>query len=462
MFIAKRSRRAVLRLAVLGVAASAVYAPADARGIALERKTRAGVVFQHIVVQDTQHVVTIGFPDGYSRGLPDAKSATYSFVGSMLAYGTAEKKQGELYEDMADLRSRFSLSASQRQASIQLSGPPASLPKAAEIAGKVLAAPALPADKLVRLIKTSAIGWRAGQERADTLAGQMFSRLLLADARDRRQAALGPAAYADVTSADIRAWMANVLVRERAVVVSAGPMSVEAAGDVVDTLLAALPSTAPAGERRSTALRNPGRLVVLEKPGIAQTSIAAGGPTAWVSGGELMPGTLGARVLGGDFSSRLNTVVRGRLGAAYGISARLSTYDPRSIALQITSSVDNAQARAVIDAVRETYASFLASGVTAAEFEAQRSKLRQELRDRDAKAQPTATAAFAVLMAGLPIEMLATQSARLDALALPEVNRLIGERMAKPPLTIAVVAPSADGLGADCVVKALEELDRCL
>jgi hypothetical protein len=34
--------------------------------------------------------------------------------------------------------------------------------------------------------------------------------------------------------------------------------------------------------------------------------------------------------------------------------------------------------------------------------------------------------------------------------------------MAKPPLTIAVVAPSADGLGADCVVKALEELDRCL
>jgi zinc protease len=255
--------------------------------------------------------------------------------------------------------------------------------------------------------------------------------------------------------------MSNVLVRERAIIVSAGPLSAEAAGQVIDRLLAGLPKVAPSGTRAATELRNGGRLVVLEKPGIAQTSIAAGGPTKWVSGVDLMAGTLGTRVLGGDFNSRLNSVVRGKLGATYGIGARLSSYDPKSYALSVTSAVDNVQAKAAIDAIRATYATFLGEGITAAEFEAQRTKYRQELRDRDTKAQSTANTAFVLLMAGLPLDMMVTQQARLNALTVSDVNRLISEKMAQLPLTIAVVAPSAEGLGADCVIRALEELDTC-
>jgi hypothetical protein len=33
--------------------------------------------------------------------------------------------------------------------------------------------------------------------------------------------------------------------------------------------------------------------------------------------------------------------------------------------------------------------------------------------------------------------------------------------MPKVPLTFVVIAPSADGFGADCVIKAPEEIARC-
>ncbi len=64
----------------------------------------------------------------------------------------------------------------------------------------------------------------------------------------------------------------------------------------------------------------------------------------------------------------------------------------------------------------------------------------QEVKDRTTKAQPTAQQAQSLLMAGLPLELMATQEKRLKALTADEVNRLAKERMAKLPLTVAAAA----------------------
>lgn len=428
-----------------------------------ELKTPGGLPYRHIVVRgDPQHTISIAFRDDWSVRQPERRSAAYAFAGSMILLGTKAIKQGDLYEDLNDLRTRFSVSASSRQASIQLAGPPAKLAAAADLAGKVLAAPALPEARLVRNIKSARVGYAQGRDRADTIASQLLTHLIVDDRRRVDLASLKPDLYADVTPDDIRAWRDAVMTRDRAVIVSAGPMSASDAAAVIDKLMAGLPAKGAAVPKTTTPLRNPGKVVLLVKPGIAQTSIAAGGPTEWKSSPDLTAGNLAARVLGGDFTSRLNAIVRGKLGATYGIRAGLTGFDHGAYGLVISSAVDNAKAAAALDAVRETYRTFLANGITTAELDAQRAKMIQEVKDRTTKAQPTAQQAQSLLMAGLPLELMATQEKRLKALTADEVNRLAKERMAKLPLTVVVVAPTADAITADCVIKSPDEIDTCL
>lgn len=428
-----------------------------------EAKTPAGYSFRHIVVRaDPHHMISIAFHDDWSVRQPEAKSGAFAFAGSLMMLGTKKIKQGDLFEDLADLRTRFSVSATSRQATIQLAGPPAKLSAAADIASKVLADPALPDDRLTRNIKTARIGYRQAQDRAEVLASQLLTHMIVDDRRRVDLGALKPDIYADVAPNDIRAWRDAVLTRDRAVIVSAGPMPAADAALVIDKLMAGLPAKGAEVARSSTPLRNPGKVVLLVKPGIAQTSIAAGGPTEWTSSPDLTAGNLAARVLGGDFNSRLNGVVRGKLGATYGIRASLSAFDHTSYGLVMSSAVDNAKAAAVLDAVRETYRAFIADGITEAELDAQRAKMIQDVKDRTTKAQPTAQQAQALLMAGLPLDLMATQESRLKSLTTADVNRLLRQRMAKLPLTVVVVAPTAEGITADCVIKSPDEIDTCL
>jgi hypothetical protein len=54
-----------------------------------------------------------------------------------------------------------------------------------------------------------------------------------------------------------------------------------------------------------------------------------------------------------------------------------------------------------------------------------------------------------------------TFEARIRSYTRAAVNDDIFMRLPKPPLTAVMVAPSAEGLGADCVIKALIEIARC-
>ena len=63
---------------------------------------------------------------------------------------------------------------------------------------------------------------------------------------------------------------------------------------------------------------------------------------------------------------------------------------------------------------------------------------------------------------GFPADYLTTLEARIRAVTRAAVNQDILAGLPKPPLTAVMVAPSADGFGADCVIKALAEIARVL
>jgi hypothetical protein len=58
-------------------------------------------------------------------------------------------------------------------------------------------------------------------------------------------------------------------------------------------------------------------------------------------------------------------------------------------------------------------------------------------------------------------DYVATYEARVNALDRAAIDDDIRTNFPKLPLTIVMVAPSAEGLGADCVIKSPAEIARC-
>jgi zinc protease len=270
--------------------------------------------------------------------------------------------------------------------------------------------------------------------------------------------AADPAAYAQVEVGDIDAWRRAVLGRRHLVVASAGPLTPQEVAPLIDRMFATLPAGGHAIGARP-AVKSSGRLIVLERPS-AQTAIAAGGLSGFVAEPDTLPGTMAVRILGGSFDSRLTKAVREGLGATYGIRAGFQQLHPAAFTMVISSAVDSARAAAALAAIRKEYAVFR-SGVTEAEVAPVRSKLISEAREQLRRSPAVAQRVREMTLSGYPIDYLATYEAQVNAQTPATVNAAIRARFPAEPLTVVVVAPSAEGLGADCVIKAPAEIGRC-
>jgi zinc protease len=153
--------------------------------------------------------------------------------------------------------------------------------------------------------------------------------------------------------------------------------------------------------------------------------------------------------------------VREGLGATYGIRAGFQQMHPAAFTMVISTAVDSSKAAAALAAIRKEYAQFRAEGVTEAEVGAIKTKLITEGREQLRRSPAVAHRVRELTLAGFPVDYLATYEARVQALGAATVNEGIRTRFPVEPLTIVVVAPSAEGLGADCVIKSPDEIARC-
>jgi predicted Zn-dependent peptidase len=167
-------------------------------------------------------------------------------------------------------------------------------------------------------------------------------------------------------------------------------------------------------------------------------------------------------VLGGGSSGRLFVALRDQLGATYGAYSRLSDIDRVTQALLISTAVANDSVSKVIATIKAEYARFLEHGVTEAELEETKTRSLTNLRANiDSAGTMATTLRWVALRGNYPTNYYPENYERhVRGITRAQVN---AEILASFPriLTIVVVAPSAAGLNADCVIKSLDEIARC-
>ena len=132
-------------------------------------------------------------------------------------------------------------------------------------------------------------------------------------------------------------------------------------------------------------------------------------------------------ILGGRFTSRLNQKLRTESGLTYGAG---SSFDDSSQGtFYVASYTEVAKSEEAIDMAADVTRQFMTDGMTAEEFASARAYIKgQFATDAVETASQAASMILALEFDGVPRSVVDGLYARLDALTLGEVNRVVKER----------------------------------
>jgi len=452
--------KAIVRVALAATACLGQAATAFAEPVVVPQRTPGGLGFRQVFMPDDTHqALNFAWRDGSAIALP-GKEALADLGPALMMEGPKGSSQSAMLEKLKDLQASMGLRGTASFTAGHLSAPRARFAEAGEILARVLDDPALPQDKLARLQINRAVASRQASENAETLAQQLFDGLILEDGPYRRLLTGEPSMFAQVTRADIAAWRRDVLVRDGVVIVTAGPMGTAEAGRAIDRIFGGLPQSGKVPLRPAPVFRPSGKLVVVEKPAV-QAAIVAGGLTGLTVTPDLARAEIAVSVFGGGFAGRLTKAIRERLGATYGVSVALQPVGADTRVLAIRSAVANDKSRDVLAAIRTEYSRYVAEGPTDVEIEPRKRIFINRAHEMLRRASATAAGLITAALHDFPDDFLTTYETRIRAYDIAAINADIRSKFPKPPLTIVIVAPSADGLEADCIIKSREEIAHC-
>ena len=451
--------RAILTLSVALLASLATRA--DAQWAISQQTTPKGLPYVQLLLPgEKEEAIAVAWPDGTIVSAPDKVGLSGLgplFVGS----GTQELSASDLAETLKDLQGSGFIGTRSQFAVAGASAPEQNFAQVAALYGQALSAPRLDDRDLKRLRDRIYANAKQRQDEPQQVAGRAFRRMLLGDTPwFRVMAGWPPDSVMAIQKSDVADWRRNVFVRDGMVVAAAGPTATDALGPQIDAMLANLPQSGALPNVTPPLLLNPGRLVVLERA-VGQSIIITGAPAGRLRLQDAMARDLGVAALNG-LTGRLGATVRGALGATYNINASLIPVTQGESLFAISTAVSNDKVLEALGAVRTEYARFLTDGITAEELDQRRSASKTAFVEAMRRPQGAAAMVRENLLRHRPLDYPNQREAMLDSVTTEKVAAVLKSSLPSPPLTTIVVTPSAEGLGADCVIQAEADLSRCL
>jgi zinc protease len=444
--------------ALAGVVQSA---SASAHPATITRKTPGGLVFRYAQLPEQTHqVVSFAWRDGTAIARPEW--AVVSVLATdLLLEGPRGVSRSEYAEELEDLLATASFTGNAAHIRGRLSAPAEHFREAAKLLSRTIVDPALPEEKLADIRKRGVANNREASENPQTLANRLLMRVILGNSPHANFHTAEVSDYEKVTIKEIHAWRRDVLARDNLLVATAGPMDVDEVARAIDTMFSGLPESANLPVVTKPAVHSVGKFIVLEQP-VVQTAIAAGGLTTLSVTPDFDRADLAKMMLVGelDSSTGLTAVVRQRLGASYGVSVSLGDIDASTISLVINALVSNGRAVEAIAAIRTEYSRFLTDGIPANDLEPLKTSFVSAVPEVFQSAQGLADTLLNHARDGFPDDFLHTYEQRVRSYSAEEISAEMVRHFPSAP-TLVVIAPSAAGMKADCIIKTPAEITAC-
>jgi predicted Zn-dependent peptidase len=251
---------------------------------------------------------------------PDDRPGLASMTAAMLDEGAGGRSAVELSEAVDFLGASLRVSSGMHTTTISLHAPLARLDAALELLADVVLRPAFSEEELdrQRRQRLTSLVQRHDQPRA--IAQVIYDRSLFGDDHPYGRQSIGtPESLRDMTAADLGRFHARYFVPNNAAVIVVGDIG---AADALDRLRRAFgswqPGDAPQYDVVNVDQVRRREVILVDKPGAAQSVIRIGRIGAARSTEDYYALVVMNTILGGSFASRLNQKLREEKGYTYG------------------------------------------------------------------------------------------------------------------------------------------------
>ncbi|MCC6928359.1 MAG: insulinase family protein [Gemmatimonadaceae bacterium] len=271
--------------------------------------------------------LVVSFPGG--ARLDAANAGIAAFTANMLDEGAGTRDAATLQSELAFLGASLQTGADWDRITVSLKVPVRSLAPALDLLADVIRRPTFASAEVKRQRDLRLTAILQQRDQPNALADIAFNSTLFPTGHPYHRNAGGDSAtVAAIDSSAVRNFYARALRPEHAQVVVVGDIAAERARAELQRRLgdwraagapavAAAVTTAPRREVRT-------RVYLVDKPGAAQSVISIGWPGVDRLSPDYAPLMVMNTLLGGSFSSRLNSNLREAKGYTYGASSRFT------------------------------------------------------------------------------------------------------------------------------------------
>ncbi len=286
-----------------------------------------------VVVAENHEVplawVRLSFRGG-GHGDPPGKEGLAAVTLDLMNEGAGTYDATSLSAALKRLGSDLGTGAGDDGASLWASGLTRNLDPTLDLFATVLTKPTFPDDEWELLRKQRIADLDRKRKDPEWIAARVFDRVLFGDAYKGR--APSKESYEKLTTADMKAWWAEHLTPDRAILFAGGDVTLEELVPKLEARLGGWKPSTSASVSRPVAVptpplpAGPAAIHVVDRPGAAQSILRVGGYVAAPTDEAWFPLVLANQAVGGQFTARLNMNLREAKGWTYGARSGLS-YD---------------------------------------------------------------------------------------------------------------------------------------
>jgi len=370
---------------------------------------------------------------------PAGKEGTAALLAAMLAKGAGTRDAAAFQEAVDFVGGSFDTGATDRWLAVGAEFLTENAGLGLDLLADALRRPRLDEAEFAKEKARAVDAAKAACEEPTSMLPDYFHAALFAGHPYARPPEGDEASLAAVGLADVTALGARQLVPARVWLAVAGDFDADAMRKAVEAHFGdwkaegGPPAPVPPPHAAPQS-----RVLLVAKPGSLQTYFRFGNVAFDWSDPDYPARYVANTILGGRFTSRLNTALRIESGLSYGASSSFA--DSLGGAFGAGSFTATATSAEALALAQKVYRGFVEDGITQEELDSARSYLKGQYAPATVE---TAAQAAGMILAlefdGLPRSVVDGLFPRLDALTLEDVNRVIRDRFPQKALVWAVI-----------------------
>jgi zinc protease len=370
---------------------------------------------------------------------PAGRMGTAALVAGMLTEGTTTRSALQIADQAAYLGVELNATSGWEQSTVSLHTPIAQLDSALALFADVALRPSFPMSDLERVRKVRLTALQQARDRGPTIADRAFAAAVFGEKHPYGRPLAGTeGSMASISRDEVQRFYTSYYRPNNATLLVVGdvrPDDVERRareifGGWAHGAVSSPPTGAPSSPKGTT-------VVIVDKPGAAQSSFRIGGIGASRSTSDYFALQVMNTILGGAFTSRLMQNLRETHGYTYGAQSgfglRRSAGPFIAAAEVVTAKTDSA----LIEFVKELRA--IREPVPEDELAKAKRYLQLGLPGNLETTGGIASEFLPLIAYGIPLDFFATAVQRYDAVTQADVERVARQYVDPDHLTVVIV-----------------------